>query len=80
MSPYGTLGGQGGHRYSYMLTPELTRELLDLGIDFRVVTLDGETEEWPCLVLPSGKFLMIMRDDEGNGPGVIHLGGWVQAS
>mgnify|MGYP001564123666 CR=1 FL=1 len=59
------------HKFSYMLDLDAVLELKQCGIQF-VCARDPELEdEFPALILPSGRVLIILRDDEGNGPGSI---------
>lgn len=51
--------------------PEVKVELKKLGIELIDAVIDEQT--WPALRLPSGTILAISQDDEGNGPGAIHV-------
>ena len=33
--------------------------------------MNDEQEVWPCLILEDGSILIVQRDDEANGPGVM---------
>jgi hypothetical protein len=59
--------------YMFQDNPSALDELNELGITFEEVDWDGSGEPFPALKLPSGVFLVIMRDDEGNGPGSLHV-------
>lgn len=61
------------HNYDYVFRdhPQVKQELEALGIKLELIQCDDEF--WPSLFLPSGHALMIMRDDEGNGPGAIDI-------
>lgn len=61
--------------YFFRATPQVKSELECLGIQFVAVTVDDQDPDgnWPGLQLPSGAILAIARDDEGNGPGAIHV-------
>ena len=58
------------YEYFFRNMPEALEELKTLGISFEAVDV-GEDDLWPALILPSGTALLIIRDDEGNGPGSI---------
>lgn len=60
------------NKYDYFFrnNPKALIELNSLGIVLKSVDV-GDDELWPALVLPSGIALLIMCDDEGNGPGSI---------
>ena len=58
--------------YFFRGKPKPLAELQRLGIEF--IDIDaGDGELWPALKLPSGHVLAIARDDEGNGPGALHV-------
>lgn len=60
-------------RFNYFFRgkPQVLAELKQLGIQFVDLDLDGEI--WPAFKLPSGTVIAIARDDEGNGPGALHV-------
>jgi hypothetical protein len=58
------------YEYFFHNVPEALEELKTLGISFQAIDV-GENDLWPALILPSGIALLIIRDDEGNGPGSI---------
>ncbi len=62
------------NKFSYFFGehPEVLTELARLGIKFAACEVVAG-EEWPALLLPSGKILAIAEDPEGNGPGAIHI-------
>jgi len=57
--------------YFFRECPEVLKELKALGIEFQAVA--AYEGNWPALRLPSGTMLAIAQDDEGNGPGAIHV-------
>jgi len=61
--------------YIFRDRPEVLTELQRLGLRFEAVDVrEGEPgETWPALILPSGTVLAIAQDDEGNGPGALHV-------
>ena len=59
--------------YMFRSAPEALDELNELGITFEEVDYNGSGDMFPALKLPSGVFLVIMRDDEGNGPGSLEV-------
>ena len=62
------------HQFHHFFTerPEVLRELQSLGIRFEAIAI-GNGEAWPGFVLPSKAILLVASDDEGNGPGAIHI-------
>ena len=58
--------------YFFNGKPQVLAELNQAGITLQAVDV-GEMKPWPGLVLPSGTILLIMRDDEGNGPGSLDV-------
>lgn len=61
------------NQFSYFFEehPQVLAELSQLGIKF--VACDVGGDNWPALLLPSGKILAIAMDPEGNGPGAVHV-------
>lgn len=58
--------------YFFRGKPQALAELNKLGITLQAVDV-SENELWPALILPSGTAMLIMRDDEGNGPGSLDV-------
>jgi hypothetical protein len=63
---------KNNYDYFFREHPQVREELKKLGIKFGTIDV-GEDRDWPALFLPSGVAMAIARDDEGNGPGAIHV-------
>jgi hypothetical protein len=61
-------------KYAYFLRGQTStvNELKRIGV--KLIDLNvGDDGDWPALQLPNGDVLAIAADDEGNGPGALHV-------